>query len=190
MLPEDDVVLDPDDVVRVVGVVRSQVLQQFELDARLVLESLLVPDQLYGHYLLRLVVEALQRLPEAALPQELEHLEPEADLVMQHHNVVASFVVVAVVVLVLGGALDLLSIDPQEVDLLVVQYLALLVVSQLLHVVLQRLRSRHRERQLLLLYYYCYWILTSCLLDNWLCYVYFCLFSGSFVFAVVASGGE
>ena len=66
MLPKDLVVKDPDDVMLIRPVFLAEELEQFQLHSCLVLESLLVPDHLDGYHLLCLVVEALERLTEAA----------------------------------------------------------------------------------------------------------------------------
>ena len=67
MLSEHTVVFNPDDVVCVLGVVVSQVEEDFELDSRLVLQLFLVPDDLYSHNLACFVVQAFESLAKGPL---------------------------------------------------------------------------------------------------------------------------
>lgn len=67
MLAEYHIVLDSDDVVGIIWVILLQMHQYLELNARLVLEALLVSDELDSNHLLSLVVKALEGLSEGAL---------------------------------------------------------------------------------------------------------------------------
>ena len=67
MLSEYSVVLDPDDVVRIVRIILFQMLENFELNTCLMLESFLVSNQLHCYNLLSLVIKAFQCLAERAL---------------------------------------------------------------------------------------------------------------------------
>jgi hypothetical protein len=97
MLSEEHVVFDADHVALVRRVVVVQVLQDFQLHARLVLELPLVADHLDGHCLLGLVVQTLDCLSEASLAEEGEHLVAEGDVVVEDDLVVALLVVEPVV---------------------------------------------------------------------------------------------
>jgi len=48
-----------------------------QLNLRLVLKLLLVPDDFDGNKLTSLVILALDGLTEAAFPQKIQHFEPE-----------------------------------------------------------------------------------------------------------------
>lgn len=98
MLTENYIVLYPDDVVCVIRIIFLQVHEDLKFDARLVLEPFLIPDELYRHHLLCLVVETLQGLSEAALTQELQHLETVSNMVLNHYLIVPTFIVEAEVV--------------------------------------------------------------------------------------------
>ena len=62
------------------------------------IEPLFISNDLNRHKLISLIVVALERLPEAALPQRLQHLVPVTQVVLHHHVVVAPLVVETVVV--------------------------------------------------------------------------------------------
>ena len=83
--PEGAVVKDLDDVVSVVRVLVLKVLQDFEFYPSLVLVSLFVFNDLDCHYLLSLVVQALESLSEAAFAEEVEDLESICDVVLQNN---------------------------------------------------------------------------------------------------------
>lgn len=120
MLPEDHVVLYPDDVERIILIVLLQVHQDLELHARLMLKTLLVSYQLYRYLFLSLMIEALERLSEAALAKELNDLKAVGDLVLQDDLVVAALIVVTKVIGMQWRALDLLRAQSQEINLLIV----------------------------------------------------------------------
>ena len=77
MLPKVARVLNPNDVHLVIGVVIPQVRHYVQLDLRLVLKLLLVPDDFDGNKLASLVILALDGLTEAAFPQKIQHFEPK-----------------------------------------------------------------------------------------------------------------
>lgn len=66
MLPENFKVQHPHDVVLISTVCLVQVLQDSQLDTRLVLEPLFVPDYLHSYHLVKFVVEAFYCLAKAA----------------------------------------------------------------------------------------------------------------------------
>ena len=120
---EGAVVQDLDDVVRVVGVLVLQVLQDFEFHSSLVLVPLLVLDDLHRHHLLCLVVQALESLSKAAFAEEVQHLKSIRDVVLQNDLVITVFVVIPVVVVLARFAPDLVigSFQTQAVHLFVVK---------------------------------------------------------------------
>lgn len=181
MLPENHVVLDMDDIHDIFMVVLPQILQDLELNARLVIVLLLVLHDLDGDVLLLLVVDAPERRAEGALAQELDYLIPVPDVITDDDLVITFVIVVpivmnklAVVFLLSVAAAALVLFDlltreqvglfwvcllillihlflptvAQEVYHIIVQYLAFLIVSQLIDVVPQNVLRRGRQRGL------------------------------------------
>lgn len=74
MVAEIERVQHMDHVVRAVGVLLAQLVQQAHLDERLMMEALLVAYDLDGDVLVRLVVERAHHLAKAALADDLENL--------------------------------------------------------------------------------------------------------------------
>lgn len=143
---EDLVVDDSDDVVVIVLVSVLEVLQDPELHAGLVLEPLFVANDFDGDHLLLFVVEALQRLAEAAAADFVEYLVSEGKVVFYDDLVVTAFVVVAEVVLVQSRALDFWRLQAEEVHVRIIAHFDLFVVGESLAAVqLHRLPSAHRE---------------------------------------------
>ena len=103
MRPECEVVVEVNDVVRVLLVLLAQVLQDPDLLLGLAVEALLVPHHLERHVLVVLVVVHLDHLSERALPDDLEHLVAVLQVVVRDVRVRALVVVVAAVV---GSAED------------------------------------------------------------------------------------
>jgi len=97
------------------------------------LKSFLISDQLYCHILLSFVIEAFDGLTETSLAQELNDFESVSYMILKYNLVVASLIVIAKVIRMEGGALDLLGFNAKVVDLLVVEDLSFLVVSQVTH---------------------------------------------------------
>lgn len=67
MIPEVEVLQHVDDVVIAVLILFSQVVQDADLDQRLVMESLLIPYDFDGDMLVGHVVQGPDDLPETAL---------------------------------------------------------------------------------------------------------------------------
>lgn len=82
MFPENHVVLHVDNVHRVFRIVVLQVLQDFQLNARLVVVFLFVLDYLERNFLLSFVVEALDGDSEASLAQERHDFVAVGDVVL------------------------------------------------------------------------------------------------------------
>lgn len=110
VLAKHYVVFHADDVAFVLRIIVSQVLQNLNLDCRLVVEAFLVTNDLECNELTLLVVKHTQSLPETALAEEIDHLIAICDVIFEHNLVVATFVVVSVVVLLQWRALDLLCL--------------------------------------------------------------------------------
>lgn len=72
-------------------------LQDLQLDSRLVLELPLISNHFDGHCLLCLVVQTLDSLAKASLAQKREHLEAVGDMVVEHHLIVTQLVIVSMV---------------------------------------------------------------------------------------------
>lgn len=109
----------------------DEVLKHLDLDERLVVEALLVPDDLDRDHLARLVVAALEDLAEGTLAKDVDDLVTEPDVVVGDKEVVAALVVEAKVVrrVVLGRHL-LVAVRADKVDLVVLSDLLLLVFGQ------------------------------------------------------------
>jgi hypothetical protein len=131
MLAEDHVVVQVDHIHDVLGVVLFQILQNLELNPCLVVVLLLVLDHLHGHFAASFVVNALEGRSKTALAQEGLDLIPVANVVIVDYLVVTLVIVIPIVVFYLGTAVHLLScLGPHKPDLLVLQNLLLLILSQ------------------------------------------------------------
>ena len=146
MLSEDYIVVQVNHIHYVFRVVFFQELEDFELNASLVVVLLLILDDLNGHISADFVIEAFYRSAERALTKEALDLIAEADMVIYDDLVVALIVIVAEVVRLLRATLGLLSgRRTYEVDLRVVQNLLLLILCQLVREVDESLLRRHWE---------------------------------------------
>ena len=85
MLSEHDVGLNLDNIATVIWVVILQMLEDFELNARLMLELFLVPDDFDSDDFAVHVVDAFQCLAEAALSEEVKNFKSEPDMVVYHY---------------------------------------------------------------------------------------------------------
>lgn len=91
-------------------------------------EPLLVANNLDGHHLARLVIAALEHLAERSFAEDVDDFVAIHDVVVRDEEVVAAVVVKAVIVRrVLFGALLLVAVGTDEVDLFVLVDLLLLV---------------------------------------------------------------
>lgn len=97
MIPEVEIVEHVDDVMRIVRVLLTQLVQDAHLHQRLVMEPLLVPNNLDGHVVIRFVVQRTNDLSKAALANHLQDLVPIRDVVMDHLVITAVVIVVAAV---------------------------------------------------------------------------------------------
>lgn len=84
MIPEVEVLQHVDDVVVAVLILFPQVVQDADLDQRLVVEPLLVPYYLYGDMFVGHVVQGSDDLPETALAYYFQDLVAIADMVVQN----------------------------------------------------------------------------------------------------------
>lgn len=100
MAAEDLKVLDPDDVIVIIGVCLHQVQEDFDFDSRLMLKSLFIPDNLDRDKRLCLVIQALERLAETSAPEEAHHFIPVRQMVLHHHLIVAPLIIKAIIILV------------------------------------------------------------------------------------------
>ena len=69
-------------------------LQYFDFYERLLMKAPLVADHLHSSQHLVLVIAALEHLAEAALAQYPQHLVPICKLVVIHHVVITSLIIV------------------------------------------------------------------------------------------------
>lgn len=94
MLSEKEVLLDLDHVLVVLLVVAFHVLQDAHFNHRLLVETLLVPDDLQSYQLLFFVIERLYNLSKRTLPQ------PAHNLVTVHYVIVQAVPIVPPIVVV------------------------------------------------------------------------------------------
>lgn len=84
MIAEVEVVQHVNDVVRSVGVLLAEFIEDAHLDERLVVEALFVADDFDCDVLVGLVVQCANHLTEAAFPNHLQDLVAIADVVVNH----------------------------------------------------------------------------------------------------------
>lgn len=121
----------PHDVVFVAGVLAIQMIQYFQLDARLVLELAFVAEDLDSHEALLLVVEALEGLAERATPQVVNDFVPKPYVAAKSHHVKTFIVVKAVIVQRAALYIHLSFTAAQVVNRGVVEDFGTLVVLEL-----------------------------------------------------------
>ena len=117
MLSEDLIVYYSHYVIIVVSVLFFEELQNFEFDTSLVLKALFVADNFNGHILLRLVIEALDGLAEAASAKHVNNLKSIANVVVHHDLVISTVIIVAKVVLQERAPFDFLGTFTHVVNL-------------------------------------------------------------------------
>jgi len=155
VLSEHEFLLNSDDVLLVFGVAVSKLLQDFNFDQPLLIESLLVSKDLQRNELLVFVVEALEDLAEAALAQSVRYFEPVSNVLAFLRNILILIVVESVILHAVGssgwalGRLAFLNVNP--VNGFIVQNLSLLILHQVLRIVDNDRPGVHRELQFSLL---------------------------------------
>jgi hypothetical protein len=122
----------------------AQVLQNLDLDERLVMKPLLVPDELDRHVLAGFPVEALENNAKRALAQHGQDLVAEVDVVVRHNSVVPPFVVKTVVGARVAGGSNFLLGAADKVYMGKVQYFSLFEQRHLVHVELESSSGRER----------------------------------------------
>ena len=127
MIAKVEILFDVNDVHVVLVVQIFQVLQYVHLDHSLLLKSLLAANDLDGHVLLLLMVEAFEHLTEAALAKRLHYLVPIGDVIFGHLDVGA----ILVVVVFYAVRLQLLGLQTEKPHLGVLVYFGSLVLRQL-----------------------------------------------------------
>ena len=146
MLSEDYIIVQVNHVHDVLWVVFLEELKNFELNTRLIVVLLLILDDFNRHIYAIFVVEAFQCCAKRALSKEALYFKPVSDVVISDDLVVTFVIIVAVVVLLLGATLSFLGGRcTYEIYFRVVEDLLLLIFSQLVGEVDQRLLWRHRE---------------------------------------------
>jgi hypothetical protein len=71
MFSEDEVFLDPNDIVHIIWVVLFKIAKDAKFDTCLMLEPLFIADNFCGNNLICFVVFAFQGLPKAAFTQKV-----------------------------------------------------------------------------------------------------------------------
>ena len=146
VLPEDGVVVNPDNIVLVIFVLDLQIPQQVQLDTCLVLKALFIADDFNGDYSLQLVIIALQGLTKATGAQFVENFKSVSQMVLHDHLVVASLVVKTEVVAQKARGFDLGGFKSEEVHFLVILNFNLFIIchARVLEE-LEGLAAGHRE---------------------------------------------
>ena len=110
-----------------------QIVEDLDLHQSLVVEPLFIADDLDGHGLARTVIAAVQHLSKRTLPERVNDLVPIRKVVMRDHQVVATLVVIAMVIVrILHGSRLLLAPGAEEVYRWIFKNLLALIVRKIL----------------------------------------------------------
>ena len=136
MLAEHKCLNDSHDVFLVLWIVCFQLLQDASFDQPLLVQALFISEDLEGANLLLLVIKALENLAKRSLSNAFLDLVAVSNMVV-HVTYIFPFVVVEASVLWAIRCRErlatILSLEDVEVeDLIVLQYLCLLVVEKIL----------------------------------------------------------
>ena len=71
------------------------------------LEFLLVSNNLDSHSFSRLMINAFQSLTKGPLAEKIYDLKPIGNMILQHHIIVSSFVVISIIIGEIPVAFDL-----------------------------------------------------------------------------------
>jgi hypothetical protein len=91
MIPEDDEILDHDDIILVLRIVILEVLEYFEFDESLREAILFATDHFHSSVFLALMVEHLDDRAEGALTNVIDDLVAVRDVIMLVHLIDASW---------------------------------------------------------------------------------------------------
>ena len=78
--------------------------QYLELDTRLMLELLLVPDDLDSHNLSCLMIDTFKSLSKTTFAKEVKYLISISNMIFDHHIIITSLIIVAIIVLLVLAA--------------------------------------------------------------------------------------
>lgn len=84
MIPKVEVVQHVNDVVRSIGVLLAEFVENAHLDERLMVEALFVSDDFDCDILICFVVQCANHLPKAALANHLQDLIAIANVIVNH----------------------------------------------------------------------------------------------------------
>ena len=143
VVPEGKCLDHMHDIVHIVLVLLTQVLQDSDLFLGLTMKTFLVTDHFERDVGVRLVIVRLHDLSEAALADNFQHLVSVGDMIVRHVDVLSGIVVISAVLGTSDHALPLFRAGSQEVNLRVVEDLVVLVRGQFVHVVLHGLFWTH-----------------------------------------------
>lgn len=96
--PKVKVFRHPNQVVLVLGVPFDQLLEDLDLDQGLMVETLLVADNLDSDRFARLVVSALNDLPERALAKDPNDFVSIREVIVRNNQVITPLIIVSVIV--------------------------------------------------------------------------------------------
>jgi len=143
VVPESERLHHMHNIVYIVLILLTQMLQDSDLLLGLTMETLLVTHHFQSNVSVRLVVVRFYDLPETALADNLQHLVPVRDVIVGHVDVLSGIVIIPAVLRTPNDALPLFRAGTQEVNLRVVEDLVVLVRGQFVHVVFHRLFRTH-----------------------------------------------
>ena len=109
----------------------AQVIQNLDLNKRLVVEALLIPDNLDSHHLARAMVATREHLSERALPERIDNLVPIREVIAVHNKVIPTIIVITKVIRRPVRMRRLLPAAAEEIRSVVLENLLLLVLTQL-----------------------------------------------------------
>lgn len=84
MISEVNIVKHVNDVVRSIGVLLPQLIENSHFDQRLMMKSLLIANYLDRHKLICFVIERTYDLSEASLADDFENFITIADVIVNH----------------------------------------------------------------------------------------------------------
>lgn len=127
------------DVHRVVLILFAKMLQDADLFLRLAMETLLVAHHLQGDIFALFVVIRLHHLPETTLAYHFEHFISVGYVIVRYVDVRTLFVVVLTIVRESDKTWSLFGVRAYEIHLRIIEYLAVFVGGQFIHVELHDL---------------------------------------------------
>ena len=134
-------ILQMDDATHVIRILLFHMFEQANFNQCLLMESFLVADDFQRDHLPRLIVKAFDNLPKGSLAQCGQNLVSVPNVIIHHHPVVSTFVIIAPVGTTL--ALHLLFQGSAEIYLVELQDFTLFKIREFFAMLLERLRCSY-----------------------------------------------